>query len=37
MIVDWHMLNYLGYKVVWACTRPDIQEILDEAPKAKQD
>jgi len=30
------MRCYLGWKVVWERTQPAIQEVVDDAPKAKQ-
>jgi IS1 family transposase len=31
-----HTRCYLGWKVVWERTQPAIQEMVDDAPKAKQ-
>ena len=35
-IVDRQTRCYLGWKVVWERTQPAIQEMVDDAPKAKQ-
>ena len=35
-IVDRQTRCYLGWKVVWERTQPAIQELVDDAPKAKQ-
>lgn len=35
-MVDRQTRCYLGYKVVWERSQPAIQEMVDEAPKAKE-